>query len=253
MQLRHVPTLPNIKYAVTSRPFLKCGLSLVAQFFFFFFFFFKAKKNDSKLLTNWKTWPKCIFLTWSQLCSVWNMELYLWMNKIQDRTQSWRSLLFKVFYCVCHIFSCIFWQACKLIKKLEKKISKPERIKSLNFAESNMHRKTNVRGSFETLKFIFCGLICLITSFFTISWLTPCSSFLFIMSNPLPSLSRVGVFCVNIGQRYMQVETEAEAEAEVLPEEVITSWIYGISTTLVLKHSMIWSTFTNYYIFSPAS
>ena len=36
---------------------------------------------------------------------------WFWMNKIQDRTQSWRSLLFRVFHCVCHIFSCIFWQA----------------------------------------------------------------------------------------------------------------------------------------------
>ena len=87
-----------------------------------------AKKDKfyvSKLVTDWKTWPKCgffffFFFFWaadvsdlsrSQLCSVWNMELDFWMNKIQDRTQIWSSLMFKVFYWVCHNFSCIFCQA----------------------------------------------------------------------------------------------------------------------------------------------
>ena len=88
----------------------------------------KEKVYVSKLVTDWKTWPKCIFLTvppppapraadvsnlgQSQLCSVWNMELYLWMNKIQDRTQSWRSLLYSVLLCLLCLFmlclSCIF-------------------------------------------------------------------------------------------------------------------------------------------------
>ena len=64
----------------------------------------------------------------SQLCSVWNMELDFWMNKIQDRTQSWRSLLFKVFYCVCHIFSCILTNKfIKRKKKTWKKISKQKK------------------------------------------------------------------------------------------------------------------------------
>ena len=49
-------------------------------------------------------------------CSKWKTKWSIsdfWMNKIQDRTQSWRSLLFKVFDCVCHVFffSSIFWQA----------------------------------------------------------------------------------------------------------------------------------------------
>ena len=34
-------------------------------------------------------------------------------------------------------------------KKLEKKI-KQAKIQTMNFAESNAHRKTNARGSFET-------------------------------------------------------------------------------------------------------
>ena len=107
----------------------------------------KKKIYVSKLVTDWKTWPKCICLFFfvvafllffcccfffctadvsnlsrSQLCSVWNMTLHFWMNKIQDRTRRWWSLLFKVFYCVCHVFSSNFD---KLVhKKLKKKLSK---------------------------------------------------------------------------------------------------------------------------------
>ena len=33
---------------------------------------------------------------------------------------------------------------------MKKKISKQKKNKTLNFAESNAHRKTNERGSFET-------------------------------------------------------------------------------------------------------
>ena len=40
-------------------------------------------------------------------------------------------------------------------KKLEKKISKQKKKKSLNFAESNAHQKTNARGSFETYNLFF--------------------------------------------------------------------------------------------------
>ena len=71
---------------------------LNAVFLNFFFFFFSWAADVSDL----------------SLSQLWNMELDFWMSKIQDRTQSWRSLLFKVFHCVCHIFSCIFcgifWQ-----------------------------------------------------------------------------------------------------------------------------------------------
>ena len=95
----------------------------------FSLFLYKAKKNKyyvAKLVTDWKTWPKCVFFnvfffffffSWAADVSdlsqsqLWNMELDFWMNKIQYRTQCWRSLLFKVFFCVYHIFSCIFWQA----------------------------------------------------------------------------------------------------------------------------------------------
>ena len=85
---------------------------LNAFFFFYTFFFF---------LFSWAA--DVPDLSRSQL---WNMELDFWMNKIQDRTQSWKSLLFKVFHCVCHIFSCIFLQ---VHKKLEKKLSKQKKFK----------------------------------------------------------------------------------------------------------------------------
>ena len=52
---------------------------------------------------------------------------WFWMNTIQDRTQSWRSLLFKVFHCVCHIFSCIFWQ--KKFTKTGKKNKQAKKFK----------------------------------------------------------------------------------------------------------------------------
>ena len=66
-------------------------------------------------------------LSESQLCVVWNMELDFWINKIQDRTQSWRSLLFKVFYCLSNLLMYIL--ICKFIKKLEKKLSKQKKKK----------------------------------------------------------------------------------------------------------------------------
>ena len=41
-------------------------------------------------------------------------------------------------------------------KKLKKKNSaSKKKIESLNFAESNAHRKTNTRGSFETYNLFF--------------------------------------------------------------------------------------------------
>ena len=45
-------------------------------------------------------------------------------------------------------------------KKLEKikQAKKKKKIKSLNFVESNAHRKTNARGSFETYTLFFLAL-----------------------------------------------------------------------------------------------
>ena len=44
-------------------------------------------------------------------------------------------------------------------KKLEK-IKRAKKIESLNFAESDAHRKTNARGSCETYNLFFFSLIC---------------------------------------------------------------------------------------------
>ena len=105
-----------------ERPDCKCVV-----FFIFWFLFFSPQQ-------------KCQIWVGHNLCPVWNMELDLWMNKTQDWNKSERRVqegciqLFNVFYqfyCVCHIFSCIFWQASswKLVKKINNKT-----IISLNFA-----------------------------------------------------------------------------------------------------------------------
>ena len=82
--------------AFFNRFFFSLSLFL---FFFFFFFLLSSRRVRFESFTALK------YGTW------------FWMNKIQDRTQSWRSLLFKVFHCVCHIFSCIFWQVHKKLGK----------------------------------------------------------------------------------------------------------------------------------------
>ena len=67
----------------------------------------------------------------SDLCrsQLWNRELGFWMNKIQDRTQSWKSLLFKAFtLCLSYLF--LYILTSKFIKKLnKKKISKQKKFK----------------------------------------------------------------------------------------------------------------------------
>ena len=40
-------------------------------------------------------------------------------------------------------------------KKISKQKKKKKKIKSLNFAESNVHRKTNASSSFETYNLFF--------------------------------------------------------------------------------------------------
>ena len=77
--------------------------------FFFFLFFLSSRSVRFELVTALK------YGTW------------FWMNKIQDRTQSWRSLLFRVFHYACHIFSCIFWQASSF--KTGKKLCQQKKFK----------------------------------------------------------------------------------------------------------------------------
>ena len=58
-----------------------------------------------------------------------------------------KSVVQSVFLCLSYLFMYILTS--KFIKKMEK-IKQAQKIKRLNFAESNAHRKTNGRGSFET-------------------------------------------------------------------------------------------------------
>ena len=46
----------------------------------------------------------------------------------------------------------------KVHKKLKKKIKQATKFQTLDFAESNAHRKTNARGSFETYDLFFLAL-----------------------------------------------------------------------------------------------
>ena len=46
----------------------------------------------------------------------------------------------------------------KVHKKLKKKIKQAKKFQTLDFAESNTHRKTNARGSFETYDLFFLAL-----------------------------------------------------------------------------------------------
>ena len=79
-----------------------------------------------------------------------SIKFATWFLDEQDTRASSRSL-WTVVWCVLLCLSYLFmqiWQA-NSWKRVKKKAIKKE-MKSLNFAESNAHRKTNVRGSFET-------------------------------------------------------------------------------------------------------
>ena len=68
------------------------------------------------------------------------MELDFWMNKIGDRTQSYR--VEKVCCSKCFIVSVMSFHLYfdkQVHKKLKKKARKQKKIKRLNFAESNAH------------------------------------------------------------------------------------------------------------------
>ena len=109
----------------------------------------KAKTNKcyvSKLVTDWKTWPKCGFLrvfffffffSWAADMSdlsrsqLWNMELDFWMNKIQDtwrqNTELKKSVVQSVSLCLLYLFLYILMS--KFIKNWKKKLSKQKKIK----------------------------------------------------------------------------------------------------------------------------
>ena len=146
----------------------------------------KKKIYVSKLVTDWKTWPKCgffnagfffFFFFFFFFLSSWrfkwvghitlfsmNMELEFWMNNlIQDRTQSWRSLLFKVSYYVCHVFSSIFWQASSLKKNWKQNKQAKKKLKAwILLIKTRTEKQTRAAALRHTIYFfslIFCILV----------------------------------------------------------------------------------------------
>ena len=126
-------------------------------------------------MTDSKTWPKCIFfnvlfffwaadvsnLSRSQLCSVWIWNLIFGWTRYKTEHRVEEVCCSKCFIVSVMSFHLYFdKQVHKKLKKKQKqkqkKLSKPKKIKSLNFAESNAHQKTNARGRFETNNFFFC-------------------------------------------------------------------------------------------------
>ena len=79
-------------------------MRFLTWFFFFFFFFLSGRRVRFESVTALK------YGTW------------FWMNKIQDRTQSWRSLLFKCFNVSAYLF--LYILTSKFIKNWKKIASK---------------------------------------------------------------------------------------------------------------------------------
>ena len=122
----------------------------------------KKKIHVSKLLTNWKPWPKCVFFFFSPeqqtcqiwvghnfvQCKIWNL-IFGWTRYKTSNTELKKSVVQSVLLCL----SCLFILTSKFIKKKKKK------IQGLNFAESNAHWKTNARDSFEICNLYFLALL----------------------------------------------------------------------------------------------
>ena len=128
-----------------SHCFLANVMSDKPLFFISLFFFFSHQAKQKKILSqrlqqigrpdlNAFLFGGSLFwaadvsnLSWSQLCSVWNIQNLIFGWTRYKTEHSWRNLLFKVFYCV-YVFSCIFCLfmyilTSKFIKKLSKYMS----------------------------------------------------------------------------------------------------------------------------------
>ena len=115
-------------------------MSFFLTFFVFFLFFWAANVSD---------------LSRSQL---WNMELDFGWTRYMYKAEhkSWRSLLFIVFHCVCHTFSCIFWQASH--KKLEKKNQASKKNSKFEFCWIKRAPKNKCARQLWDIGFIFLAL-----------------------------------------------------------------------------------------------
>ena len=156
-------------------------------------------------MTNWKTWPKRVFFFFSpeqQTCQIWIGHCFEIWNlifgwaryKTEHRVEEvCCSKCFIVF-----VISFLVYFDKKVHKKKKKKNKHAKKFQPLYFAESNVHRKTNARGSFETYDLFFLALVwrsyrklystcfllhilCIIWNYFTTPcWYNflPCSLFL---------------------------------------------------------------------------
>ena len=101
--------------------------------------------------------PKCqVWVTTFVHYEIWNLIV----GWTRYKTKINQSREFKKFYIMSNVL--LLCLSYLLMYILEKKIEMKKKIESLNFAESNAHRKTNGHGSFETLIFLFSLILCLL-------------------------------------------------------------------------------------------
>ena len=92
------------------------------------------------------------------MCQIWVGHSFEIWNLILDEldtrqnTELKETVVQSVSLCLSFIF--LYILTSKSIKT-GKKIKQAKKIQTLNFAESNAHRKTNARGSFETWDLFF--------------------------------------------------------------------------------------------------
>ena len=129
-----------------GRPDLNVCVFFFVFFFNVFFFFFPSSFFLSFLSSR--------HVKFGSVTTLFSMKYGTWFLDEQDTRQNTefkKSVVQSVLLCL----SCLFMYSLtskfkKKKKKIEKKLSKQKKIKSLNFAKSNADRKTNARGSFET-------------------------------------------------------------------------------------------------------
>ena len=129
---------------------------------------YKAKKNKcyvSKFVTNWKTWPKYVFFFFliffpeQQTCQIWvGHSFEIWNLIFGWARYKTEHRVGEVCCSKCFIVFVIYFLVYfdkKVHKNLKKKIKQAKKFQTLDFAESNAHRKTNARVSFETYDLFF--------------------------------------------------------------------------------------------------
>ena len=111
-----------------------------------FFFFSSSSFFFSEQLT-FQIWVGHNFVQYE----IWNLIFGWTRYKTEHRVEE--VCCPNVLLCLSCLF--IYILTSKFIKKLKKKNNQAKKIKSLNFAASNAHRKTNMHDSFETYNLFF--------------------------------------------------------------------------------------------------